>query len=90
MTSDENAILAGRGAMTLTGLMAGLAAWLLIEILPDLVSNPHVLTGLIAAVAVFLCSSGHLGTDVAVAFGQRRGCLGVGWRGSFEPFKPRL
>lgn len=53
MTSQDNAILAGRGAMTLTGTIAGLAAWAMVEIVPDLITNPHLLTTVVAAVGGF-------------------------------------
>lgn len=53
MTSQDNVILAGRGAMTLTGTIAGLAAWWMIEILPDLIQNPHLLITLVAGVGGF-------------------------------------
>lgn len=53
MTSRDILILEGRGAMALTGALAGLAAWLMVEIVPDLVQNPHLLITLVAAVGGF-------------------------------------
>lgn len=53
MASQDNAILAGRGAMTVTGTIAGFAAWAMVEVLPDLVQNPHLFITLVAAVGGF-------------------------------------
>lgn len=53
MTSQDNVILAGRGAMTATGALAGLAAWFMVEIVPDLIHNPHLLITLVAATGGF-------------------------------------
>lgn len=53
MAPSETNVLADRATMTLTGGLAGLAAWLLFEIVPDHVTNPHIFATLVAAVAGF-------------------------------------
>ena len=51
MTSNETRMITDRAGMAATGGLAGLSAWVLIEVVPDMVANPHLLITLSAAVA---------------------------------------
>lgn len=51
MTSNETRMITNRAGMALTGGLAGLSAWVLIEVIPEMVTNPHLLVTISAAVA---------------------------------------
>ncbi|SHJ71403.1 protein of unknown function [Shimia gijangensis] len=51
MTSNDTKMAVDRGSMALIGGVAGLAAWILVDVIPDVISNPHVLVVLSAAIA---------------------------------------
>lgn len=51
MTSNETRMMTDRVGMAAIGGLAGLSAWVLIEVVPDMVANPHLLITISAAVA---------------------------------------
>lgn len=59
--------------MTFVGGVAGLAAWMLIEIVPDHLENPHLLVTVVAAVAGFFAVMLAIAGPVSVA----KACLGA-------------
>lgn len=50
-TTKTRHVMTNRATMALTGGLAGLAAWVLVDVIPDVVSNPHALVVLSAMVA---------------------------------------
>ncbi len=74
MTSEHNTIVAHRTMMTLTGGLAGLSTWLLIEVLPDHVTNPHLFLALVVAVSGFFTALLAIAGPVSI----RMAALGAG------------
>lgn len=74
MSSEQNTIMVNRAMMTLTGGLAGVSAWVLVEVLPDFLSNAHLFLALAVAVAGFFTTLLAISGPVAI----RRAALGAG------------